>query len=232
MPAAKTATKRPAKSTAHPEAKSAAKTPGKSRKAEPEEVQQTPLETPVEVTETTPGGTRVRRQVTVETVDEEFTSILQSLQDEFTVCKDAGRPVSKFLRTLNKRLGVLQKDTRRITKGKRRNPGAASENSGFNKQTNITPELAKFLGVKPGTKMSRVNATSGIQEYIVANNLKDPENGRIVRPNKELTKLLGYRAKDHVDTTLNKKGDPKNPEGLLYYWVIQKLIQKHFLPDE
>jgi chromatin remodeling complex protein RSC6 len=226
MPAAKkaatpkTATKAPAKRAS----KKVVETPAES-------VEQTPLETPEETPEITPGGTRVRRQVTVETVDDEFTSLLTSLQDEFTACKDAGRPVSKFLRTLNKRLTVLQKDTRRVTKGKRRNPGAASENSGFKKQTNISPELAKFLGVKAGTKMSRVECTSGLQEYIIANNLKDKNNGRIIVPNKELIKLLGYRAKDHVDTTPNKKGDPKNPDGVLYYWVIQKLIQKHFLPD-
>ena len=169
-----------------------------------------------------------RREVTPESVDAEFTSILASFQEEFNLSKDTGRPVSKFLRNLNKRLAVLQRDTRRIAKGKRKT-GVVSENSGFMKKSGISADLAAFLGVAPDTRMSRVEVTSAIQEYITTNNLKSKTNGRVVEPNKELTKLLGYRAKDHVDTSLNAKGQAKNPDGALYYWVIQKLIQKHFV---
>jgi chromatin remodeling complex protein RSC6 len=200
----------------------------------------TPVATPAPVTVATPApatetaeAENSRRNVTPESVDDEFSSILASIQAEFTHSKDTGQPVSKFLRTLNKRLAVLQRDTRRIAKGKRKTVGtAASENSGFMKKSRISPELAAFLGVAADTRMSRVECTSAIQEYITTNNLKNKTNGRVVEPNKDLTKLLGYKAKDHVDTTLNKAGQPKNPDGALYYWVIQKLIQRHFVADQ
>lgn len=195
--------------------------------------------TPTPVVSTTPvesspaEAENSRRNVTPESVDDEFSSILASIQAEFNHSKDTGQPVSKFLRTLNKRLAVLQRDTRRIAKGKRKTVGtAASENSGFMKKSRISPELAAFLGVAADTRMSRVECTSAIQEYITTNNLKNKTNGRVVEPNRDLTKLLGYKAKDHVDTTLNKAGQPKNPDGALYYWVIQKLIQRHFVADQ
>jgi chromatin remodeling complex protein RSC6 len=200
----------------------------------------TPVAAPVAVTpvvtvapvvdsvDTADATNNARREVTPESVDAEFTSILGSLQEEFNLSKDTGRPVSKFLRVLNKRLAVLQRDTRRIAKGKRKT-GVVSENSGFMKKSAISADLSAFLGVAPDTRMSRVEVTSAIQEYITANNLKSKTNGRVVEPNKELTKLLGYRAKDHVDASLNAKGQAKNPDGSLYYWVIQKLIQKHFV---
>ena len=185
---------------------------------EPEPVAETPSETIV-----TPGGSRVRREVNIDTVDAEFTSLLELVQAEITATKG-----TKFLRGINKRLGVLQKDVRRVTKQKRRNAGTASPNSGFLKSSKISNELADFLGLERGSELSRVEATKGLHQYIVQNELQNPKNRREINSNKALTKLLGYKTKDCIDHTPAKNGEPKNPEGKLYYFVMQKLIQRHF----
>lgn len=238
-PAAKPA----AKATKTPAAKTPAKpkTPAKS-KAKAAAPDQTPVEldtpvTPLETPETptTPGGTKVRRSVTPESVDEEFSSLLQDIANELIARKSSGTASSadlKFLRSVSRRVAVLQKDTQRFTKKKRVNSTTTAENSALCRDGPITDELAKFLGVEPGTQISRAECTRQLQQYIKNNNLQKSSDGRIIQPNKDLTKLLKYNAKDHVDTTLNAKGVPKNPEGLLYYWVMQKLIQKHFVSEK
>lgn len=192
-------------------------------------------ETPAVVSEVvSPGGTRSRREVTPESVDAEFTAMLEDLATEASSSKEAGRPANKFQRALAKRLEVLQRDTRRITTRKRRNVTGtpkANVSSGIMRESRITPELAKFLGVAPETRMSRVQCTRLLNDYINSNKLKLAGDGREIVPNKDLTKLLGYDQKKCVDLTPNKAGKPKNPDGKLYYWVIQQLIQRHFVSE-
>jgi len=192
-------------------------------------------ETPALVSEVvSPGGTHTRREVTPDSVDAEFTAMLEDLTAEAVASKEAGRPVNKFQRTLAKRLAVLQRDTRRVTTRKRRNVTGmpkANVNSGIMRESRITPELAKFLGVAPETRMSRVQCTRLLNDYINSNKLKLAGDGREIVPNKDLTKLLGYDQKKCVDQTLNKAGKPKNPDGKLFYWVIQQLIQRHFVSE-
>lgn len=192
-------------------------------------------ETPAVVSEVvSPGGTRSRREVTPESVDAEFTAMLEDLATEASASKEAGRPANKFQRALAKRLEVLQRDTRRLTTRKRRNVTGtpkANVSSGIMRESRITPELAKFLGVAPETRMSRVQCTRLLNDYINSNKLKLAGDGREIVPNKDLTKLLGYDQKKCVDLTPNKAGKPKNPDGKLYYWVIQQLIQRHFVSE-
>jgi len=192
-------------------------------------------ETPAVVSEVvSPGGTRSRREVTPESVDAEFTAMLEDLSAEASASKEAGRPANKFQRALAKRLEVLQRDTRRLTTRKRRNVTGtpkANVSSGIMRESRITPELAKFLGVAPETRMSRVQCTRLLNDYINSNKLKLAGDGREIVPNKDLTKLLGYDQKKCVDLTPNKAGKPKNPDGKLYYWVIQQLIQRHFVSE-
>lgn len=236
MPAPKkatTAAPKPAAKPRQPRKKVVEPEPEPEPEQEQQEVNQTPIEPEAEAETPSVDDTpsRGRRDVSAESIDAEFTSVLASLQEEFEAHKARGQTVGKFLRTLNKRVGQLQRDVRRVTKGKRRSPGTVSENSGFTRPLQISSELAKFLGVDSDTRLSRTEVTNRLAAYIRENNLKDSSNGRVVRPDKALTKLLGYKQKDCVDTTLTKKGEAKNPDGLLYYWVIQQLIQKHYVKD-
>lgn len=178
------------------------------------------LETPSEVIET-PGGTRKRRVVTPETVDTSLEELVKYITEEIERQrelkeKNGGRAVAggniKFLRTALKQTKQVQGDVRRVSR-KKRTTRQGNQNSGFMKEVPISNELAKFIGEKAGTKMSRVDATKRLHSYIVDNNLQNPENRREIRPDNHLAKLLGYKAKEH---------------GPLYYFVMQKLIQTHF----
>lgn len=185
-------------------------------------------ETPIVEEVVTPGGSRKRREVTVESVDSDFDSVIKALDDELNRQREAkeanggktpqGAGV-KFIRSLAKSVKQLQSDTRRISK-KKRQTRAGNSNSGFNKEVEITDEFAKFCGVKPGTLMCRTAGTRKIQAYITEKGLQNKEYRREILPDETLTKLLGYNAK-------NEKTE-KNPEGKLFYFTVQKLMQKHF----
>lgn len=194
------------------------------KEVEPE----TPVETPIVEEVVTPGGTRKRREVTVDSVDADFTAVLELLEAERVRQTEAkeknGGKASqgagvKFIRSIAKSVKQLQSDTHRISK-KKRQVRAGNSNSGFNKEVSITPEFAKFCGVKPDTLLSRTAGTRKIQEYIKEHNLQNPASRREILPDATLTKLLGYDA--------SKEVSEKNPEGKLYYYTIQSLMQKHF----
>lgn len=194
----------------------------------PEQEPTPEAETPIVEEVVTPGGTRNRREVTVESVDSDFDSVVKSLEDELTRQREAkeqnggktpqGAGV-KFIRSLAKSVKQLQSDTRRISR-KKRQTRSGNSNSGFNKEVEITDEFAKFCGVKPGTQLCRTAGTKKIQEYVKKHELQNPEYRREIIPDAKLTKLLGYNAKDEVSE--------KNPEGKLFYYTVQKLMQKHF----
>tara|TARA_B100001093_G_scaffold499076_1_gene547962 strand:+ start:64 stop:735 length:672 start_codon:yes stop_codon:yes gene_type:complete len=65
------------------------------------------------------------------------------------------------------------------------------EPSGFAVATDISDELAGFLGVTKGTKLSRTDVTRKVTAYIREKNLQVPTNRRSFVPDKSLGKLLG-----------------------------------------
>jgi len=65
-----------------------------------------------------------------------------------------------------------------------------SKTNGFNKPVNVSPELAKFLGIKDDELIPRSHVTKAINQYINGNNLKDPEDRRKIICDKTLTQLL------------------------------------------
>ena len=77
--------------------------------------------------------------------------------------------------------------------------------------TNISDELAVFLGESKGTKMSRANVSRRINEYISDNRLQDKENIRKINPDSKLAALLNI-----------------NENGELTYFNIQKYMLPHF----
>ena len=88
-----------------------------------------------------------------------------------------------------------------------------SENiGGFTKPVEISEELCKFLGKSKGTLVSRVEVTKHITNYIKKNNLQDPDNKRIIKPDKKLKELLNLSDNDQ-----------------LTYYNLQKNIQSLFI---
>ncbi len=196
---------------------------------EPPETPETPAEIIV-----TPGGTRKRREVTPETVDQCFVDLCEFINGEIErqrelKDKNGGRPVPggsiKFLRSALKRTKQLQGDVRRVAK-KKRATRQGNNNSGFMKETPITDEMADFLDLEHGSKISRVACTKGLHAYIIEHDLQNPDNRREIVPNDALGDLLR-----HDERPINKENPEKGGDGPLYYYIMQKLIQQHFIKE-
>ena len=63
-------------------------------------------------------------------------------------------------------------------------------NSGFNRPQRVSEALGKFLGLGADEGISRGEVTKRINAYVSANNLKDPENKRVILLDEKLKSIL------------------------------------------
>jgi len=89
--------------------------------------------------------------------------------------------------------------------------------SGITKPVSISDELAKFLGVAPGTLVPRNEVTKGVSGFVKENGLSDPTNKQKFvlddrEPAKKLRVLLG------------------NPSEDVTYFNLQRYLKHHYLP--
>lgn len=87
------------------------------------------------------------------------------------------------------------------------------KNSGFNRPQKISEELRAFLSLGKDDTISRSEVTKRINEYIKSNELKHPDNGRLIVPDEKLKKLL-------------------NPTEQLSYLNMQKFLNPHYIKEE
>ena len=114
------------------------------------------------------------------------------------------------VRTLQKRSERELKNALKASKKRQRKAGNRAP-SGFVKPTKISKELASFLGKPHGTEMARTEVTREINAYIRQHKLQDPKNGRVIRADTKLRKLL----------KLNKEDE-------LTYFNLQRYMSPHF----
>jgi len=114
------------------------------------------------------------------------------------------KQVQSLLRDLTTELNVLQKEVDRLKKSskkqssKSRAKSKVSEDgtvstttrSGINKEVNVSEDLAKFLGIDADTKVSRIQVSKAISEYITKHNLQNPSDRRNILLDETLTKLF------------------------------------------
>ena len=194
MPRAKkTATK-----TTAPKAKKTA-----SKKTSPKKVAEPVQEVAPAKTNTVVEETPVAPEVALAN---EFTSVLAAIQ-EVTSKVSALR---SQLRALEKKAVREVKAANKRSKKGRKSSGTRTP-SGFVKPTQISEELAAFLGKSKGTEMARTEVTKEINAYIRANKLQDPKNGRIILADAKLSKLLSLKKEDE-----------------LTYFNLQKYMSPHF----
>ena len=149
------------------------------------------------------------KQVELEVVETEKSKLTELIEAVTNLDKEfkAIKSLIKLVRKENdKKEKILKKERDRKEKA-RQSP------SGFAKPTDISTEICDFLKIPHGTLMSRTEVTKNINNYISQNNLKDPVNGRIIRPDAVLKKLL--RVKDGDEVT---------------YFHMQKLLNPHIKP--
>ena len=144
-----------------------------------------------------------------------------SLSDDFTDMMSTLALLKTTVATLSTRMRALQKKAEREIKTaqkqkKKRGPlsadGTPRKPSGFVKPSDITAELAKFLGKDKGVQMARTEVTREINKYTREHKLQDPSNGRIIRPDTSLRKLLKVKTSDE-----------------LTYFNLQKYMSPHFV---
>jgi len=156
--------------------------------------------------------------------------------------KDAGVPI-KFLRSINKRLAVLQADATKMMKYK--TPSTRDNTkSGLMKPVGISENLFKFLkaagdkyAVEANTKYARVEITRKIHQYLKDKKLRKgehlseaeikaivdknadakPKDFRVILPDKALSTLLNY----------NQGKDEE-----LTYFRLPQYLKAHFIAEE
>ena len=125
--------------------------------------------------------------------------------------------LDKSIKDLKNLFKLVQKEDDKkekiLKKERERKEKARASPSGFAKPTEISNEMCDFLKIEHGTLMSRTEVTKNINSYVASNNLKDPVNGRIIRPDNTLKKLL--RVTDNDEIT---------------FFHMQKLLNPHIKP--
>lgn len=130
-----------------------------------------------------------------------------------------GGEILRDVRTLEKSHSRELKAVQKAGQKKKRKSSNPNQSSGFKKPSEISVELADFLGVARGSTMSHLQATQGINSYIKANDLQNKDKatggGRVILADEKLRKLFGLSS----EVVAN---------GGLSYFNLQTHIAPHF----
>ena len=105
---------------------------------------------------------------------------IESVLEEITALRSDIKSLSKIIRKI---------------KAKQDDPtgekaASRAKNNGFNRKQAISEKLRIFLELPEGELVSRSNVTRAINSYVTENNLKHPDNGRILMLDDKLKNLL------------------------------------------
>lgn len=146
---------------------------------------------------------------------EKLTEDYKSLISELNMMKSQMTSLCAQVRALeketNKRFKRYKKESDKLKKRGNKKP------SGIAVPQNISPKLSKFMGLEEGEKIARTEVTKYIIQYIKENNLQDPNNNKLIKPNDKLKSLL--------DTEKEEK------EVEINYFNIQRFMNKHFIKN-
>jgi chromatin remodeling complex protein RSC6 len=176
------------------------KTASKKKTPAPSEVVAAPVENVVVETASETPEVAVLESVTKL---QEFGAKIQQLTGILAALKQDFKTLDKVV---NREMKALQKNTKKRKANSNRQP------SGFVKPTRISSDLAKFLGRDEGVEMARTEVSKEINQYIRANSLQDKSNGRIIKADAKLKKLLNLADGDE-----------------LTYFNLQKYMKHHFI---
>lgn len=142
--------------------------------------------------------------------DTGLSSDFSDLLTQLSTMRTQLTALSTRVRTLQKGYERERKQALKASKRRSKKTGNRAP-SGFVKPTEISKELATFLGKPAGTEMARTAVTREINQYIREHKLQDPANGRRILPDAKLRKLLRV---------------PQNDE--LTYFNLQRYMSPHF----
>jgi upstream activation factor subunit UAF30 len=145
------------------------------------------------------------------TLDEDISAVTKNL----TTLKDTVASMLSQVKKLEKRVHREIKDAR---KRKRRTPATEGADakprapSIFERPTQVTDELCKFLGKANGTLMSRSEVTKAVNNYVKEKGLKNKHD---IKPDAALKKLLTISDADK-----------------LTYFNLQRYLNRHYIKAE
>lgn len=162
-----------------------------------------PVATPVEAPVEAPVATPVEAPVEQETVSSQVHDLLTVARENAHQLSELARLQESRIRQLEKMIAKLEKEA---GKRKRRVGGSGAKKGetpkGFNKKYQVSDALCSFLGMDKGSQMTRLEIVGRVRQYANDNNLKDPQNGRVIIPDAKLTKLFNV-PKDQQLTIFN-----------------------------
>jgi len=109
--------------------------------------------------------------------------IAQLFKDDISELKTLKRDYSKMLKSFNK----MKRKRGEKKSGKPRTP------SGIARESVVSTEVAEFLGLGKGERVSHTNLTKRIHDYIRENKLQDPVSRKWIVLDSTLKKLFGGR---------------------------------------
>jgi len=171
--------------------KTAPETPKpRAKKAAPKAEAKVASPPPAPVVEETAAPAELDAAMVMSQKMNEYSAKLQQLVGLLSTLK------SDF-KTLEKTVSREMKAAQKLANKKRRSTNPRKP-SGFTKATPISEELANFLGKAVGTEMARTEVSKEITKYIKTHNLQDASNGRIIKADAKLSKLLRLGKDDEL----------------------------------
>jgi len=152
----------------------------------------------------------------INSTSDNLRSVLASLTEQSSQLKTLTLTVKNLIKDVDKQSREF--DKLRNKKSRNRSERKASDTpSGITKPVSISDELARFLGVEPGTLVPRNEVTKGVSAYVRKYELSDPQNKQKFLPGDKpegevLMKLLG------------------NPDEAVTYFNLQRYLKHHYLP--
>jgi upstream activation factor subunit UAF30 len=166
----------------------------------------------VETSTTTTATTTpvVEESATTTTEDNGVEALFNKLVNQF-------QDLQVVMKTLHTNIKVLQKEVMKERKEHAKKAEKASKKtkgtrkpSGIAVPEAISTEVADFLGVPHDTKLSRIQVTSKIFDYVKSNNLQNPASRKEIIPDAKLGALL------------------LNGDKTVFFFNIQTFLKRHF----
>jgi chromatin remodeling complex protein RSC6 len=161
-------------------------------------------------TSTTTTTPVVEESATTTTEDNGVEALFNKLVNQF-------QDLQVVMKTLHTNIKVLQKEVMKERKEHAKKAEKASKKtkgtrkpSGIAVPEAISTEVADFLGVPHDTKLSRIQVTSKIFDYVKSNNLQNPASRKEIIPDAKLGALL------------------LNGDKTVFFFNIQTFLKRHF----
>lgn len=146
---------------------------------------------------------------TPDTIEEEFTEILASLNGLKLHFSSVINQIKGLEKTVKKKMKQQRREMDKNEKKMKKKKAKSQQNVAI--PIDVSEKLSRFMGLKEGQQVARMEVTKYIMDYIKTNNLLNPNNNQYIVPDSKLNTLFSDNS------------------GSLTYFNMQKHINKHFI---